>query len=35
MSLISKVQNLINNGNETTGELRADLTSVVQDLIDG
>lgn len=35
MSLASKIQNLIDAGNETTGESSTDLTGVMQDLIDG
>ena len=35
MSLRSKIQSLIDAGNETTGESSTDLTGVMQDLIDG
>lgn len=35
MSLKSKVESLISAGNETTGQSKTDLTSVVQDLVDG
>lgn len=35
MSLRSKIQSLINASNETTGESSTDLTSAVQNLIDG
>lgn len=35
MSLASKIQSLIDAGNETTGESSTDLTGVMQDLIDG
>lgn len=35
MSLRSKIQNLINASNETTGESSTDLTSAVQNLVDG
>lgn len=35
MSLRSKIQNLINASNDTTGEPSTDLTSAVQNLIDG
>lgn len=35
MSIKSKIQNLIDAGNETTGESKTNLTDVVQDLVDG
>lgn len=35
MSLTSKIESLITAGNNTTGQQETDLTSVVQDLVDG